>query len=85
MVSIQKTGKLRILHQWRAQSLSTRRNQMTKKNSGLKNFANQKWLSTQNYLVKMIHHVLTATDRNSQQEAKAVIMQMIDWDATFDR
>ena len=33
----------------------------------------------------MIHQILTATDRNSKQEAKAVIIQMIDWKAAFDR
>ena len=33
----------------------------------------------------MIHHILTATDRNSKEEAKAVIVQMIDWQSAFDK
>ena len=48
-------------------------------------YGNRKGLSTQHYLVRMIHQILTATDRNSKQEAKAVIIQMIDWKAAFDR
>ena len=48
-------------------------------------YGNQKGLSTQHYLVRMIHKILTATDRNSKEEAKAVIVQMIDWQSAFDR
>ena len=48
-------------------------------------YGNQKGLSTQHYLVRMIHQILTATDKNSKNEAKAVITQMIDWEAAFDR
>ena len=48
-------------------------------------YGNQKGLSTQHYLVRMIHQILTATDKNSKNEAKAVIAQMIDWEAAFDR
>ena len=48
-------------------------------------YGNQKGLSTQHYLVRMIHQILTATDRNSKNEAKAVIIQMIDWQSAFDR
>ena len=33
----------------------------------------------------MVHQILTATDRNSKHEAKAVIIQMIDWQSAFDR
>ena len=44
-----------------------------------------KGLSTQYYLVRMIHQILTATDKNSKREAKEVIIQMIDWKAAFDR
>ena len=47
-------------------------------------YGNMKGLST-HYLVKMIHQILTATDKNSIHEAKAVIVQMIDWQAAFDR
>ena len=48
-------------------------------------YGNRKGLSTQHYLIRMIHQILKATDRNSKQEAKAVIIQMIDWKAAFDR
>ena len=48
-------------------------------------YGHRKGLSTQHYLVRMIHQILTATDRNSKQEAKAVIVQMIDWKPAFDR
>ena len=54
-------------------------------NMDLAQYGNRKGLSTQHYLVKMIHQILTATDRNSKKEAKAVIVQMIDWQAAFDR
>jgi hypothetical protein len=45
----------------------------------------QKGLSTQHYLVRMINKILTATDRNSKEEAKAVVVQMIDWKSAFDK
>jgi hypothetical protein len=48
-------------------------------------YGNQKGLSTQHYLVRMVHQILTATDRNSKHEAKAVIIQMIDWQSAFAR
>ena len=48
-------------------------------------YGNQKGLSTQHYLVRMIHQILTATDKNSKNEAIAVLMQMIDWNSAFDR
>ena len=48
-------------------------------------YGNRKGLSTQHYLVKMINRILTATDKNSKDEAKAVIVQMIDWKSAFDR
>ena len=33
----------------------------------------------------MIHKILTAVDDNSKREAKAVIVQLIDWKGAFDR
>ena len=54
-------------------------------NQDLSQYGNQKGLSTQHYLVKMIHQILTATDKNSKDEAMAVIVQMVDWDSAFDR
>ena len=37
------------------------------------------------YLIKLLNRVLTAVDTNSQKEAFAVIVQMIDWSQAFDR
>ena len=48
-------------------------------------YGNQKGLSTQHYLVKMLHQILTATDKNSKDAAMAVVVQMVDWQAAFDR
>ena len=48
-------------------------------------YGNENGLSITHYLVKMIHIILTATDDNSNEEAKAVIVQMIDWKGAFDR
>ena len=48
-------------------------------------YGNQKGLSTQHYLVRMINKILTATDKNSKDEAKAVLVQMIDWQSAFDK
>ena len=54
-------------------------------NSDPAQYGNQKGISAQHYLVRMIHQILTATDNNSKKEAMAVIVQMIDWDSAFDR
>ena len=51
----------------------------------LSQYGNEKNLSSQHYLINMIHKVLTATDRNSQSEAIAVVANMIDWAQAFDR
>ena len=48
-------------------------------------YGNQKGLSTQHYLVRLIHQILTAADRNKQKESKTVLMQMIDWEKAFDK
>ena len=48
-------------------------------------YGNEKKLSTQHYLIKMLHTILTAVDRNSQNEAFAVLVNMIDWSQAFDR
>ena len=48
-------------------------------------YGNEKGLSIVHYLVKMIHTILTAVDNNTKQEAKAVIIQLIDWQGAFDR
>ena len=48
-------------------------------------YGNEKGVSTQHYLIKMLHKILTAVDTNSQSEAFAVIVKMIDWSQAFDR
>ena len=48
-------------------------------------YGNEKKMSAQHYLIKMLHRILTAVDRNSQKEAVAVIINMIDWSQAFDR
>ena len=48
-------------------------------------YGNEKKISAQHYLIKMLNRVLTSLDRNSQKEAFAVIISMIDWSQAFDR
>ena len=48
-------------------------------------FANQKGISAQHYLVKMVDNILKATDRNLRGEKVAVLLLMIDWKEAFDR
>ena len=48
-------------------------------------FGNQKETSTQHYLIKMIHRILEATDKNTKREVFAVIANMIDWSSAFVR
>jgi len=48
-------------------------------------FSNQKGLSTQHYLVQLVHRVLTAVDKNKKNEAIAVIATLIDWKEAFSR
>ena len=50
----------------------------------LAQYGNERGLSISHYLVKMIHNILTALDDNTNEEAKAVILQMIDWKGAFD-
>ena len=48
-------------------------------------YGNSKGVSTQHYLIKMVDRILTVLDTNSQSEAYAVIIQLIDWSQAFDR
>ena len=48
-------------------------------------YGNKKGMSTQHYLVRMVHNILTALDGNTKEEAKAVLVNMIDWKSAFDR
>ena len=48
-------------------------------------YGNEEGLSVQHYIVKLLHQVLTSLERNSQSEAFAVVMSMVDWSKAFDR
>ena len=48
-------------------------------------YGNQKGVSIQHYLIKMIHRILTALDNNSRKEIFAVIVNLIDWNNAFPR
>ena len=48
-------------------------------------YANQKDLSIQHYLIKMIHKILSDTDNNSKGEVTAVLATLFDWKEAFPR
>ena len=48
-------------------------------------YGNEKGISVNHYLVKMIHEILTCVDRNTANQKFAVICTMIDWKQAFDR
>ena len=48
-------------------------------------FANQKGLSIQHYLIKMLDRILKALDNNSKGESCAVLATMVDWKQAFPR
>ena len=48
-------------------------------------YGNSKGVWTQHYLIKMVDQILTILDTNNQNEAYAVIVQLVDWAQAFDR
>ena len=48
-------------------------------------YAGEKKMSIQHYLVKLIDRVLTAVDKNNQNEVYAIMIQYVDWSLAFDR
>ena len=48
-------------------------------------FANQKGLGIQHYLVKMIDKILKSLDKNSKGESLAVLATLVDWRQAFPR
>ena len=48
-------------------------------------YGNEKGLSVQHYLIKMINKILTALDTNSIHEVYAVLVNLVDWSSAFDR
>ena len=48
-------------------------------------YGNQKGLSIQHYLIRMIHRILGSLDNNSKGDTFAVIANLIDWNNAFPR
>ena len=48
-------------------------------------YGNQRGLSIQHYLVKMVHRILTVVDKNSTKEKFAVLVNLVDWNNAFPR
>jgi hypothetical protein len=48
-------------------------------------YGNEKGISTQHYLIKMIDRIQSCLDTNNTNEAYAVITHLIDWSQAFDR
>ena len=46
-------------------------------------YGNQKGVSINQYLIAMIHRILTAVDNSSKREAIAVIANFVDWNNAF--
>ena len=46
-------------------------------------YANQKGLSLQHYLIDLIHRILSDTDNNSKGEINAVLAVLYDWKEAF--
>ena len=47
-------------------------------------FGNQKGLSINHYLIKLINKILASLDNNNLGEPKAVILNLYDWKSAFD-
>jgi hypothetical protein len=48
-------------------------------------YGNQKHISIQHYLVRLLHRILTSTDKNSKGETNAVLCMFIDWKQAYSR
>ena len=55
------------------------------KNRDKSQYGNEKGLSVNHYLIKMINRILTSVDRNFNTEKNAVILSMVDWSKAFER
>ena len=56
-----------------------------KANLDTSQYDNQKGVSAQHYLVKMMDNILKESDKNSRGETIAVLLTMVDWKEAFDR
>ena len=54
-------------------------------NSDPSQFGNRKQVSTQHYLIKLMHRILTSLDKKTKDESYAAILHLIDWKQAFDR
>ena len=50
----------------------------------VKQYGNEKGLSINHYLVKMIHKILQSVDENSQMDKNAIILTMLDYSQAFE-
>ena len=48
-------------------------------------YGNEKKVSINHYLIKLLNKILTELDTNSSTKAKAVIVELVDWNKAFDR
>jgi hypothetical protein len=48
-------------------------------------YGNQKGISIQHYLIKMLHRILSVLDNNSKKETFAIVANLIDWNNAFPR
>ena len=55
------------------------------KNRDIAQFGNEKGLSTNHYLINMIHKIVLSLDRVTNSKKMAVILNMIDWSQAFER
>ena len=56
-----------------------------KKNIDPSQYANQKGLSIQHYLVKIIDKILLSLEKNSKRESCAILATLVDWKQAFPR
>ena len=48
-------------------------------------YANQPGVSIENYLIKLIHRILSETNSSSKGETKAILATLVDWKQAFTK
>jgi hypothetical protein len=48
-------------------------------------YGNQKGISINHYLINLINKILSTLETKSSSEAKAIILELVDWSQAFDR
>ena len=48
-------------------------------------YGNRKRTSITHYLVRMLHRILSETDRNSRKQIRAVLCTFVDWQQAYSR